>query len=109
MTVEIGRLAFTRRNGESFRVGEDTLVIIYRRSSEQEARVEIIRADRTQQRLRVKQQEPFYVHPEVEIRLSFDHGRGASTKVLVTAPKNIRIMRSELINASPKKAKAHTV
>ena len=109
MTVEIGRLAFTRRNGESFQVGEDTLVTVYRRSSEREARVEIIRADRTRQELRVKQHEPFYVYPEVEVRLTFDHGRGASTKLLVTAPKNIRIMRSELVNASPKKAKALSV
>lgn len=108
MTVEIGRLAFTRRNGESFQVGEDTLVTVYRRSNDREAKVEIIRADRTRQELRVKQQEPFYVHPEVEVRLTFDHGRGG-TKVLVTAPKNIRIMRSELVNASPKKDEAHTV
>ena len=109
MTVEIGHLAFTRRNGESFRVGEDTLIVVHRRPGRNVARVEIIQADRTRQKLQIRQNEPLYVHPEVEIRLSFDHGRGTSTKVLVSAPKNIRIMRSELVNASPKKDEAHTV
>jgi sRNA-binding carbon storage regulator CsrA len=108
MTVEIGRLAFTRRDGESFQVGEDTLVTIHRRGYERVARVEIIRADRTHQELRIRQGEPFSVHPQVEVELQFDHGRGASTKVKVTAPKNISIMRSELLSA-PKKAASHRV
>jgi len=104
MTEEIGRLAFTRRNGESFQVGEDTLVTIHRRGHERVARVEVLRADRTRQDLRIKQGEPFFVHPKVEVELIFDHGRGASTKVKVTAPKNISVMRSELLGAKKKAA-----
>lgn len=106
MTEAIGCLVFTRRDGESFQVGEDTLVTVNRRSHERVAVVEILRTDRTRQELRVNQGAPFAVHPQVSVELIFDHGRGASTKVKVTAPKSIKIMRSELINAQKK---AHTL
>lgn len=102
MTEEIGCLAFTRRSGESFLIGEDIIVAIHRRSHERVARVEVLRSDRTKQDLRVEQHKAFHPHPQVEVELIFDHGRGAGTRVKVTAPKNIRILRSELVNAKPK-------
>lgn len=102
MTEEIGCLVFTRRNGESFQIGEDTLVTIHRRGHERVARVEVMRADRTHQELRISQSEPFPVHPKVQVELIFDHGRGSSTKVKVIAPKSISIMRSELLSAKKK-------
>lgn len=108
MSDAIGCLVFTRRSGESFRVDKNTLVTINRRSHERVAIVEIIRGDRTRQELRIGQNQPFPVHPQVEVELVFDHGRGASTKVKVVAPKSISVMRSELINGT-KKAKALAV
>ena len=106
MTQDFGRLAFTRRHGESFQVGEDTLVTIYRRSHERVAVVEVLRSDRTKQTLRIGQHEPFHPHPLAEVELLFDHGRGGSTRVKVTAPKSLKVFRSELITDAYKKAKA---
>lgn len=101
MSEQIGRLLFTRKDGESFHIGEDTIVTVHRVPGPR-ARVEVLRADRTGETFEVAQREPFFPAPGVHVELSFDHNRGKGTKVMALAPKSIRIMRSELLDARPR-------
>jgi sRNA-binding carbon storage regulator CsrA len=94
---EIGRLLFTRRSGESFVVGDGTQVIVHTVDGKRTYQVGIISPDGTKSYRSVMAREPFWPVPEVKVELSPDQDRNRSIRIMVLAPKSIRILRSELI------------
>lgn len=101
---QIGRLTIGRKDGESFMVGDSTRVTISHISMRhQHATLEIQRGSLTS-RVHAKQDQVIPVTPEVEMILRFDGQHGRQAKVTIVAPKNISIMRSELLNEQQKLA-----
>lgn len=98
---EIGRLLFTRKDGESFVVGTGTTVTLNRRAKEMSAKVTILRDGEVSTHT-LKNRQPLQIEENVHMELCMDHGRGTGIRVLVVAPKDIKVLRSELIGRGPK-------
>ena len=93
---EIGRLLFTRKDGESFVVGTDTTITLHRRPHAQQAKAVIKRG--TEETIHIaKNREPMQLEEGIHFEVSFDRGGGNAMRVLVAAPKNVKVLRSELI------------
>lgn len=93
---EVGRLLFTRKDGESFVVGTDTTITLHRRPHAQQAKAVITRRDEVSIHV-ANNREPIELEEGIHFEVSFDKGRGSAMRVLVVAPKTVKVLRSELI------------
>lgn len=95
---DVTRLLITRKNGESFLLDDHTKVTLHRPRRENRAELEITR-DGESRRVPIGNREPCQVADNVSVELIFDHGRGGDrVRVMVLAPKSVKILRSELIS-----------
>lgn len=99
---EIGRLLFTRKDGESFVVGNDTTITLHRKAPAR-ANVVIKRGDEVRTH-NVGDREPIEINEHASMEVSFDYGKGRTSgmRVLVIAPKSVKVLRSELIGRGPR-------
>lgn len=103
---KIGRLVFTRFDNQSFHLGDDTIVAV-KQLPGQRAKIDITRSNRAVEVYTVGFGEPFFPLQDVHVEISKDQRHTKSMKVMVLAPKSIRIMRSELLSEeAPRKAAA---
>ena len=95
------RLYITRRNGESFVIGDDVVVTLHRQPRGKTAIAEI-RTGSDVQSLPIKFEVPFAPCPDVFVVVPQVGRRSTNLRVMVEAPRHIRILRSELLTrASP--------
>lgn len=96
MDSSLGRLAFSRKSGESFMVGNLAVTVI-RRTQDMTAQVIIQFPDSSKKHLDVRDKGTFKLADNISVSLTVDTRRGDRIGVVVEAPKSIRILREELL------------
>ena len=93
--TDLGCLAFTRKHGQAFWVGETTKITSYMTPKRSEVRLEILDRGTLSPRL-LRQGEQLLLRDDVMIEVITDHKRGAHVKFKIIAPKALRVQRAEL-------------
>lgn len=106
MSNQIGRLTIGRKEGQSFVVGDNTLVTVRSFNMRvQKATVEVTCADsRSVEEFEARHDQTIHLLPDVDMILRFDGQHGRQIKITLVAPKSVSIMRSELLNEQQKHA-----
>lgn len=89
-----GRLVFTRKSGQGFYIGDDTFISVHNQDDGIHA---MIFSGSNLESLRVKPNET--IHRPGGIQIEIDHSTKhprAGLRVMVLAPKDVRILREEL-------------
>lgn len=101
MDSTVGRLAFSRKSGEAFYVG-DLAITLVRRTQDMTCDVITEFPDSTKKLETVENKGVITPLPDVSIELDVNTHRGDRIQVLVTAPKAIKILRAELVHGQQK-------
>lgn len=97
MQLPKGRLAFSRKSGESFVVG-DTTITVKRLYPSRAVNAEVRAPDKPLETHFLADERRLRLPGEVTITATVPLQRGDRINVSVEAPKNIKILRSELIS-----------
>lgn len=94
---QISRLHISRKNGQSFLIGDHTTVTLFRQPRSQLITAEIQQKNGKRRRVNIQMGKTFYPCPDVAISVTPDGNRGSSLRVTIEAPRSIKILRSELV------------
>lgn len=97
MQIPIGCLAFSRRTGESFVVG-DTTITVNRLYPSRAINAVVQAPGKPPETHSLADERRLHLPGDVTIAATAPLQRGDRINVSVEAPKNIKILRSELIN-----------
>lgn len=97
MQLPKGRLVFSRKTGESFVVG-DTTVTVKRLYPSRAVNAEVQVPGKPLETHSLADERPLHLPGDVAITATVPLQRGDRINVSVEAPKNIKILRSELIS-----------
>ncbi len=99
MTSDIGQLAISRKSGESFLVGDFTVTVLRVPGSRNTVELQVQAPHTPLSTKRLHADAKLHLTEDISIQAHRDSPRhGERFLVLIRAPKNIKILRSELIS-----------